>query len=78
MKSVTIFTTPTCSYCTMAKHFFDENKVDFKEKNVAADLAAREEMINMSGQLGVPVIEVGKDVVIGFNQPVLKKLLDIN
>ena len=77
MKNVTIFTTPTCSYCTMVKHFFKENKIDFKEKNVAEDLAAREEMIGMSGQLGVPVIEVDKDVVIGFNRPVLKKLLDI-
>lgn len=76
-KEVKIYTTPSCVYCRMTKSFFQKNNIQYKELNVATDLKAREEMIQKSGQLGVPVITVGGDVVIGFDQEKLSRLLEI-
>ena len=62
----------------MAKEFFKENNVPFTDYNVGTDVARRSEMLEKSGQLGVPVIVVdGKDVVVGFDQPKLKELLGV-
>lgn len=77
MAHVTIYTTPSCVYCKVAKTFFGENGVTYTEKNVVSDEAAREEMIKKSGQLGVPVIEVDGAIVVGFNQRELQKLLGV-
>lgn len=77
MPTVTMYTTPTCGYCRLAKVFFKENNVEFAEKDVTVDLAAREEMIAKSGQLGVPVIMVDDAVVIGFDKGKLSQLLGI-
>ncbi len=77
MKKVIIYSTPSCAYCQMAKKFFKENNIDFQEKNVAEDIPAQKEMIEKSGQMGVPVIEIDGSVVIGFNQPAIKELLGI-
>ncbi len=74
MTKVTIYTTPTCVYCKMAKAMFQEKGVQYEEKDVATDLKAREEMVNKSGQLGVPVIDVGGKVVVGFDK---QRLLDL-
>jgi len=76
-KKVTIYTTPTCVYCKMAKEFFKEHNVAYEEKDVAADEKAREEMVEKSGQLGVPVIDVQGSVVVGFDQGKLSQLLGI-
>ena len=65
---VKIYTTPTCTWCIKAKKFFKENKVKYKELNVASDTKARKEMIDKSGQMGVPVIEIGKDIIVGFDE----------
>jgi len=70
----TIYTTPTCAYCKMAKAFFIQNNIKFEEKNVATDAAAREEMIQKSGQLGVPVTDFGKEIVIGFDKGKFEEL----
>ena len=77
MKEVLIYTTPSCVYCRMTKDFFQKNGVQYKELNVATDLKAREEMVKKSGQLGVPVIMIGGDAVIGFDQEKLTSLLDL-
>ncbi len=74
---VTLYTTPSCGYCRMAKDFFQANNIQYQEKDVAIDSAAREEMLNKSDQLGVPVIEIGENILIGFNQPKLRELLDL-
>ncbi len=76
-KKVTIYTTPTCVYCKIAKEFFKEHNVAYEEKDVAADEKAREEMVEKSGQLGVPVIDVQGSVVVGFDQGKLSQLLGI-
>lgn len=75
MPNVTIYTTPSCVFCRMAKQFFQENTVAYEEKNVAVDTEARDAMITKSGQMGVPVIEVDGKVIIGFDQPKLKEAL---
>ena len=74
-KSVTIYSTPVCHYCHAAKEFFSENNVAFEEINVAADPDKRQEMIEMTGQMGVPVIRIGDDVVVGFDEDKIKELL---
>jgi glutaredoxin-like YruB-family protein len=82
MKSVAIYTTPTCGYCKMAKEFFQENKVEYAEHNVATDEERRNEMIEKTGQMGVPVIMINDEgqepeVVIGFDKPRLTELLGL-
>ncbi|MFA4931092.1 MAG: glutaredoxin domain-containing protein [Patescibacteria group bacterium] len=77
MAKVTIYTTPTCGFCKMAKEYFRENNVDFEEKDVAADAVAQEEAVGKSGQMGVPVIEVDGQIVIGFDKPKLAALLGL-
>jgi glutaredoxin 3 len=78
MKKVEIYSTASCHFCHMAKEFFKENGVEFTDYNVGADPEKRSEMLDISGQMGVPVIVVdNKDVVIGFDKKALSQLLDI-
>jgi glutaredoxin 3 len=77
MKQVSIYTTETCGYCKLAKEYFQKNNVEFQEFDVGKDLAKRQEMIEKSGQMGVPVIMVEGDIVVGFNKPRLAELLNI-
>lgn len=77
MLSVTIYSTPTCPFCIMAKNFFKKNNIAYVEKNVAADQEAAQEMIKISGQMGVPVIEIGEEIIIGFDEQKIKKILGI-
>ncbi len=77
MKNVTIYSTPTCVYCNMAKNFFKANGVAYTEHNVATDLEKRREMIEKTGQMGVPVIDTGNEVVIGFDEERLRTSLGI-
>lgn len=75
MRTVIIYTTPTCVYCRMAKEFFAKNNVQYTEHNVAEDDAARDEMVKKSGQLGVPVIDIGGEIFVGFNQREIERAL---
>ncbi len=76
MKKVEIYSTASCHFCHMAKEFFTENKIPFTDYNVGTDIDKRREMINKSGQMGVPVIVIdGKDIVVGFDRESLSKLL---
>jgi glutaredoxin-like YruB-family protein len=77
MKPVHIYTTETCGYCKMAKDYFQKNNVAYEEYDVGRDLAKRQEMLDKSGQMGVPVITVGDDLVVGFNKPKLAELLGL-
>ncbi len=77
MNTVTIYSTPVCHFCHAAKDFFKENNVAYTEHDVAADLEKRTEMIDMTGQMGVPVIRINDDVIIGFDEPKLKELLSL-
>lgn len=75
--AVTIYSTPTCHFCHMAKDMFDANHIQYTDYNVATDLPRRQEMIQKSGQMGVPVIFVGDQLIVGFDEPRLKELLHI-
>ncbi len=77
MKKVTIYSTPSCHFCNLVKDFFTANGIVYEEFNVATDLEKRKEMLDKSGQMGVPVTVIGDDLVIGFDKEKLSKLLDI-
>jgi glutaredoxin 3 len=74
---VTIYSTPTCHFCGMAKEFFKANNVAYTEHDVASDIEQRRIMIETSGQMGVPVITIGDKFVIGFDEPELRSLLGL-
>lgn len=76
-KEVIIYSTPSCHFCHMAKEFFKESGVSYTEHDVAADQAQRAEMIEKSGQMGVPVIIIGNDLIVGFNKPKIVELLGL-
>jgi len=73
--AITIYTTPTCSYCKVAKEFFRTQHVPFTEYNVASDQRKAEEMVRKSGQMGVPVIDINGRVIVGFNRSEIEKAL---
>ena len=77
MKKVTIYTTPTCVYCKMTKAFFKEHNVSYEERNVAEDAEARREMIEKSSQMGVPVVDIDGQILVGFDREGLSRLLNI-
>jgi glutaredoxin-like YruB-family protein len=76
-KEVTIYSTPSCHFCHAAKEFFGENNVEYTEHDVASDMEKRKEMVEMTGQMGVPVIKIGDDVLVGFDEPKIKELVGI-
>ena len=76
---VKIYTTPTCVYCRMTKEFFKQNGVAYKEVDVAADEKAAMQMIEKSGQMGVPVIEIDdKTIIVGYDKEALRKALELS
>ncbi len=77
MKNVIIYSTPTCTYCNAAKDFFTQNNVQYENIDVSTDVVKRQEMVEKSGQMGVPVIFVGDEMVVGFDKPRLSELLGI-
>ena len=77
MKDVTIYSTPTCHFCHLAKDFFKEKEIKYTEYNVMTDTAKRQEMVDKSGQLGVPVIVIDGQVTVGFDQSRVESLLGL-
>ncbi|MAZ40900.1 NrdH-redoxin [bacterium] len=76
--NIKIYTTPTCHYCKMTKEFLDENNVKYEAVDVTQDETARNEMIEKSGQMGVPVIDIDGQVLVGFNKEKLAELAGIS
>ncbi len=74
MKQVTVYTSSTCPYCTMAKDYLNQKKVEFAEKNVQTDAQAREELMK-KGHTGVPVIVIGDEEIVGFDRARIDQLL---
>ena len=72
---VTVYSTPTCPYCVMAKRYLSERGIKYDDINVAADQARALEMLTKSGQMGVPVLDIGGQVIIGFNRPAIDDAL---
>ena len=77
MTKVRVFSTPVCPYCTTLKEFLKQHNVEFEEIDVAEDEKGREEMIEKSGQMGVPVIDIDGEIVVGFDKEKIFQLLKI-
>jgi len=75
MVVIKVYSTPTCPWCERAKEFLKENKVEFKDIDVSTDREAAMEMIEKSGQMGVPVIDINGRIIIGFNQNAIEEAL---
>jgi glutaredoxin 3 len=76
MEKVKIFSTPTCPYCNAAKEFFKEEGIDFENIDVSQDRAAADEMVEKSGQMGVPVIIIGEnEPIVGFDKEKIQGLI---
>ncbi len=75
MKNIIIYSTPTCTYCNAAKTYLKGKGLAYSEFNVAADTEKRKEMVDKSGQLGVPVIDIGGKVVVGFDEEEIEAAL---
>jgi glutaredoxin-like YruB-family protein len=76
-KRVTVYTTPTCPWCTTVKNYLRKNGIRYTEVDVASDQNAAKDMVSKSGQQGVPQTEINGDMVIGFDQSKLNRLLEI-
>ena len=77
MHKVKLYTTPSCPWCFRAKQFLSDHGIEFEEVDVSKDRAAALEMIEKSGQMGVPVIEIDGKIVVGFDKEKIEKLLGL-
>ena len=77
MSKIRVFSTSQCPYCVTLKLFLKEHNIEFEDINVGEDQKAAEEMIEKSGQMGVPVIEIDDQMIIGFDKERISQLLDI-
>ncbi len=75
--SIKVYSTPSCPYCYMVKDFLKQNGIQFEDINVATDHEAAHEMIEKSGQMGVPVVDIGGKIIVGFDREAIKKALGI-
>ena len=76
-KEVVIYSTPTCHFCHMVKEYLNEKGIAFTDHNVAEDIEKRQEMVEKSGQMGVPVVFIGDEMTIGFDKARIASLLGI-
>lgn len=74
---VIVFSTPTCTYCNMTKQYFRQKNVKFTDVDVSRDMSAARDMLRRSGQSGVPVIDIGGRIIVGFNRPKIDQLLGL-
>ncbi len=75
---VTVYSSDHCPWCNKVKDFLKENKIEFESKDVGKDVNARQEMVEKTGQMGVPVTDIDGEIVVGFNVPLLKHHLKIS
>ena len=76
-KKVKVYSTPTCPYCIRAKQFLKENNIDFEDIDISADQAQVQEMVKISGQMGVPVLDIEGEIIIGFDKDSIVKALGL-
>jgi len=76
-KNVMVYSTPTCPYCIRAKEYLKQANIPFKDIDVSANEEAGEEMIKKSGQMGVPVLDIEGQIIVGFDREAIKKALGL-
>jgi glutaredoxin-like YruB-family protein len=77
MANVKIYSTPTCPYCKMVKQFLRENNITFEDVDVSSNQTAAQEMVKKSGQMGVPVLDIDGQIVVGFDKGKIRQLLGL-
>ncbi len=73
--AITVYSTPSCSYCRLAKDYLRKHNIPFRDYNVASDQAKADEMVRKSGQMGVPVLDINGRILIGFNPTEIEKAI---
>jgi len=76
-KKVLVYSTPTCPYCIRAEQFLAENNIPFENFDISADRQKAEEMVQKSGQMGVPVLDIGGEIIVGFDKEKIKEALGL-
>jgi|YelNatPaOPRAMG01_1025707.scaffolds.fasta_scaffold41387_3 glutaredoxin-like YruB-family protein len=76
--NVKVYSTPSCPWCQLTKKYLKEHNIPFEDIDVSRDEKAAMEMVLKSGQMGVPVIEIDDNIIIGFNKPLIDELLGLN
>ncbi|MFC1508064.1 glutaredoxin family protein [Candidatus Omnitrophota bacterium] len=76
-KNVKVYSTSTCSYCVMLKDFLTKNNIAFESIDVGSDPEKGKEMVEKSGQMGVPVIDIEGEIIVGFDKNAIAKVLGI-
>ena len=76
-KSVKVYSTSTCPYCRMVKDFLSKNNIQFENIDVGANPKAMQEMVNKSGQMGVPILDIDSQIIVGFDKDAISKALGI-
>ena len=74
---INIYSTPTCPYCHMVKDYLKGKGIEFNDYNVAEDQTKAQEMVEKSGQMGVPVVEIDSNIIVGFDKPEIDRLLNL-
>ncbi len=74
---VTVYSTPTCPWCKKVKQFLDEHDVEYEDIDVSSDQEKAQAMIKLSGQMGVPVVDIDGEITVGYDEKTLKKLLKL-
>jgi glutaredoxin 3 len=74
---VKVYSTPTCPWCIRAKQFLKENNIYFQDIDVSVDQPAADEMVKKSGQMGVPVLDIDGQIIVGFDKEKIKQLLGV-
>jgi len=72
---IKIYSTPQCPWCVLAKSYFKEKNIDFTDYDVSANQEKAQEMVKISGQMGVPVIKIDDEIIVGFNKEKIEKLI---
>ena len=75
--NVKLYSTPTCPYCKLAKEYLAEQKVEFTSIDVSSNPAAANEMVKLSGQMGVPVIDIDGQIIVGWNKGAIEEALGV-
>lgn len=76
-KRVTVYSTATCPYCIRAKQFLKDNNISYQDYDVSSDQGKADEMISKSGQMGVPVLDIDGEIIVGFDKERIKEVLGL-
>jgi glutaredoxin 3 len=77
MKKIKIYSTPTCSFCKVLKNYLSSHEIEFKEIDISNNKTQQKEVLKKAGQLTVPIVEIGKDIIIGFDKEKIDKILNL-